>query len=180
MHVQLNASKLPDQFTQELLTAAIDLRQALKRQAATGIDIMPVIVTASTRAASTQLHQTKSGRSRYADVQLRPLTSQEMKAIVSDLLARTKLPGAPQQPLQDPSAVLRWLAGVPRMLAWAVCGLSGHRGSTMLQEIFLVGTFDKFLKSLSSTKCQVLACTSRLRFAIASPYLWSQKSTCIS
>lgn len=78
--VQLNLASLPDGFTQTLLTASIDLRESMCKTAQTqGLDIMPIIITASTRAATTDLHQTKSACSRIADIQLRPLSIGELE-----------------------------------------------------------------------------------------------------
>ena len=61
-----------------MISSFVDFRQEMLEKArAGGLDVMPHLITSSTRATSADLHQTVSTRSRVGEVQLRPLTTQE-------------------------------------------------------------------------------------------------------
>ena len=137
--VQINASRMSDSLIQDLISECVSLREKMQQAAqASDVDIMPVIITASTRASSTAAHQSKSGKSRVADIQLRPLSTAEMAQIALDIQSRCGLNASGELP-NSLMSILRWLGGVPHLLAWAMCGLSGHMGRTMTEEVFLPG-----------------------------------------
>lgn len=72
---------------QMMLSTFIDYRQRLHKLAGEGdMDVVPVILTSSTRAASTQTYQTRSARSKTANIHLVPMSSSQMQEILVDVL----------------------------------------------------------------------------------------------
>jgi len=100
---------------------------------------MPVIITATTRASVCTLKNTASDRSLVRDLQIWPLTEENIICIVQDLLQRMGKASWPSAELPDKVLLLlRLLGGNPRLLAWALVALSGQ--DTLSDEAYCAGT----------------------------------------
>ena len=119
----------PDQssWLQHALSNFVHLRllAAHAEQAGT-LHCMPVVLTASTRASASSLTGTSSGRSKVKDVLLRPLSDNQMHAVVRNVMTRMNAPTPPADFPANVVLLLRLLGGNPRWLAWSLCALAGR------------------------------------------------------
>ncbi len=124
-------------WVQQLFSEFVDLRQEAAWQAANaGMQILPVLVLASTRAALASLEGSFSGKARIGDIALKPLSIRRMQDILKDLYNRIQAARKPPafKGSKQLELALTWLSGNPRHLAWLLSSLSG-RGVSDRQKV---------------------------------------------